>query len=27
VDVADYRRGVAVIASLIALWCGTDTAD
>jgi len=26
VDVADYQRGVAVIAALIALWCGTDPA-
>jgi len=24
VDVADYRRGVAVVAALIAEWCGTD---
>lgn len=24
VDVADYRRGVAVVAGLIALWCGTE---
>jgi acetylornithine deacetylase len=27
VDAADYRRGVAVIAGLIALWCGTTVAD
>jgi acetylornithine deacetylase len=26
VDAADYRRGVAVIASLIALWCGVTEA-
>ena len=26
VDEADYRRGVAVIAALIALWCGVETA-
>ncbi|NKC30825.1 M20 family metallopeptidase [Falsiroseomonas selenitidurans] len=24
VDVADYKRGVAVVAALIALWCGAD---
>lgn len=24
VDVADYRRGVAVVAALIALWCGVE---
>lgn len=26
VDVADYRRGVAVIAALIGLWCGAEAA-
>jgi acetylornithine deacetylase len=26
VDEADYRRGVAVIANLIALWCGVEAA-
>ena len=26
VDVADYRRGVAVIAALIGLWCGVEEA-
>jgi acetylornithine deacetylase len=24
VDVADYQRGVAVVAALVALWCGTE---
>jgi acetylornithine deacetylase len=24
VDVADYRRGVAVVAALVALWCGVE---
>jgi anti-sigma-K factor RskA len=26
VDEADYRRGIAVVAALIALWCGVEQA-